>query len=352
MSLNMAWLAFGVALAGSLVLTPLVRRFALRAGALDQPGVRSVHTRPVPSLGGIAIFLAVLVALAAVGLRSGGWYNPHLLGILAGGALITAVGIWDDVAGLPAWGKFLGQLVAAGVLLAFGVQIHFLTDPWSPQGMIALGSWGAPLTIFWVVAVVNTVNLADGLDGLAAGIGVIAALTQVVAAFYIGESEPIPLMAAMGGAALGFLRYNFHPARIFMGDTGSLFLGFTLAAAAVDGTVKSPTTIALVVPILVLGLPIFDTTFALFRRLRRGQPFYRPDREHLHHRLLAAGLSQRQAVLLMYLVTAGLGVAAILLARNEVWAATVLLVVILGGGLLAAGRRGLLAAGGRHRLGG
>ncbi|MBX6377608.1 MAG: undecaprenyl/decaprenyl-phosphate alpha-N-acetylglucosaminyl 1-phosphate transferase [Clostridia bacterium] len=287
-------------------LTPVVRRVALRIGVVDRPGERSVHTRPVPLLGGVAIFLAFGAGVAA----TGGLSSLPARGILAGGALMLVVGIVDDYRPLRPAVKLAGQLAAAVVLLFAGVRIDFVTNPWG--GLLALGPWAYPLTLLWVVAIINVVNLMDGLDGLAAGVTSIACVTLALVAWQTQQPlEAVLLIAALAGSALGFLPYNFNPARIFMGDAGSMFLGYVLAAVSVEGSVKSPAAVALAVPLLVLGLPIADTFLAILRRLQSGRPVGQADRDHLHHRLLRLGLNQREAVLWMYMVTGWLGVSAL-----------------------------------------
>lgn len=315
--------AFLIALVTAYLLTPAVRMLARRSGALDKPGQRKIHKQTLPLLGGVAIYagfcLAVLLTLGA--------RNLQLRGILVGATLIVLLGVLDDFRPLPAKLKFLGQVcIAALVVIFFRVRIEWLTNPFS--GMVYLGRLGIPLTILWFVAVINTVNLSDGLDGLAAGISSIAAATLFLIAWKAGQLQVLVLTAALAGGSLGFLRYNFNPAKIFMGDSGSMFLGFILAAVAVQGAMKSAATIALAVPILALGVPVFDTSFAIIRRYINGRPIYEADSDHLHHRLLQMGLNQRQAVLLMYVISVYLGFAAYILSELNGAAATLVLVVV------------------------
>ena len=248
----------------------------------------------------------------------------ELVGLLVSGTLIVAVGLIDDYKNLPAKVKLLGQVLAACVLVAFDVRIDFITDPFGD--FIFLEYFAAPATVFWIVGLTNTVNLIDGLDGLAAGVSSIAAVTIFLVALQQDFLLVAVLTAALAGAAIGFLYYNFNPARIFMGDTGSMFLGFMLAGISVIGAVKSAATIALIVPILALGLPILDTAFAIVRRYRGGVPIFKPDKGHLHHRLLDLGFTQRQAVLLMYVISALLGLSAVVL--NEVSSGIAVLIVV------------------------
>ena len=322
--------AFTVALATSYFLTPHVKRFAIRAGALDTPDARKVHTEPIPRMGGLAIYAGFLLAvLASVHI------NRELFGIVLGGTVVLAVGIIDDLKPLPARTKLLGQIVAACVPILFGIRIEWLTNPFG--GMIFLDYWAIPLTVLWIVGLTNTVNLIDGLDGLAAGVSTIASVTIMLVAAQQNFWTVAILTAALAGSALGFLQHNFNPAKIFMGDTGSMFLGYTLAAVSALGTVKSAATIALVVPIVALGLPIMDTAFAIIRRFNSGKPIFKPDKGHLHHRLLAMGLSQKQVVLLMYVISACLGVSAILLTEANIYSAVgILMLLLLLAGVVAS----------------
>ena len=235
----------------------------------------------------------------------------------------------------------MGQITAAAVtVVLFDVRIDFITDPFGDY--IYLEFMAIPATIFWIVGITNTVNLIDGLDGLAAGVATIASMTIFLVSLQFGFEPIAVLTAALAGSAFGFLYYNFNPARIFMGDTGSMFLGFILAGISVFGAVKSAATIALIVPILALGLPILDTTFAIVRRKRAGVPIFKPDRGHLHHRLLDLGFSQRQAVLLMYVISALLGLAAIALTEVDTGTAAVIFVVVVSAVLYGARRIGIL----------
>lgn len=294
------------AMATSLVLTPVIRRLAFRLGALDKPVARSVHKHPVPLLGGVAIFIGFAASCAyAFGLG-----QRSIQGILLGGAFVVLFGVADDYLRLSPKTKLLGQLASACIPIAFGVQIKTLNVPLI--GAVDLGWWGVPATILWFIAVINVINLIDGLDGLAAGITSIAAVTLLVSALQTHQPlAAVVLAAALAGAVLGFLPYNFNPAKIFMGDAGSMFLGYALAAVSVEGSLKSPAAVALAVPLLALGLPILDTALAILRRVQRGRPIGEADKEHLHHRLLKLGLSQREAVMVMYMASGWLGVSAL-----------------------------------------
>jgi UDP-GlcNAc:undecaprenyl-phosphate GlcNAc-1-phosphate transferase len=307
-------LAFIIAVGMALLVTPGVIYLAKKTGALDKPDARKVHKDPIPRIGGLGIYLAFMTAMAAVLflVPVDEEVRQEIIGLVASGSLIVVVGLIDDYTNLPAKVKLLGQIVAACVLvLGFDVRIDFITDPFGDY--LFLEYLAVPATIFWLVGLTNTVNLIDGLDGLAAGVSSIAAVTIFLVALQQGFMLVAVLTAALAGAAFGFLYYNFNPARIFMGDTGSMFLGFMLAGISVIGAVKSAATIALIVPILALGLPIMDTTFAIVRRYRGGVPIFKPDKGHLHHRLLDLGFTQRQAVLLMYVISALLGLSAVAL---------------------------------------
>lgn len=313
------FLAFITALIAVYALTPLVIKFAVKTGAMDKPDPRKVHKKPIPRLGGLATYLAFMIAVCSM-LD----FSKEIVGLLLGGTFIVIVGIIDDFISLPAKVKLLGQILAACILVAFDIRIDFITDPFGD--FIFLEYLAIPVTIFWIVGITNTVNLIDGLDGLAAGVSTIATVTILLVALQSGDLPVVFLTAALAGSSLGFLHYNFNPARIFMGDTGSMFLGYMFAAISVIGAVKSAATIALIVPILALGLPILDTTFAIVRRYRGGVPIFKPDKGHLHHRLLAMGFSQRQAVLLMYVFSAFLGLAAI--ALTEVSTSVAVMIVV------------------------
>lgn len=327
--------AFIVALAVTYFITPRVKDFAVKAGALDAPDDRKVHTCPIPRMGGLAIYFGfILAVLASVHI------SREILGLLLGGTVILIVGIIDDLMQLPAKVKLLGQIVAAMVLIMFDIRIDWLTNPFGE--MLYLDYFSIPLTIMWVVSLTNTLNLIDGLDGLAAGVSTIASVTILLVALQQNFWVVAILTAALAGSALGFLQHNFNPAKIFMGDTGSMFLGYMLAAISVIGTVKSAATIALVVPIVALGLPIMDTAFAIIRRYMSGRPIFKPDKGHLHHRLLEMGLTQKQAVLLMYVISGCLGVSAIALTEVTKWYAIIIILVLLTAAVFGAKKIGVL----------
>ena len=286
---------FLLALGVVLVLTPAVGRFARILGVVDQPGeARRLHLRPIPRLGGIALLLGIFVPALAF-LQLGGAYR----GILLGAAIATCVGVVDDFRGLPWWGKLGGQVAAAAVAVGSGVEVDRFTFPF--LGIQDLPAWvGVPATMLWIVAIMNMVNFLDGMDGLASGICAIAGSTFAIIALSLGKPQAAILSAIVAGACFGFLRHNFYPARIFMGDSGAMLLGFILATLSVQGLLKTAATVALFFPLLVLAIPIVDTSFVLAKRLKYRRPLYEADRTHLHHRFANIGFSQRRAALYMY----------------------------------------------------
>jgi len=290
----------------ALALTPLMRRLAFRYGVLDHPDQRKTHGQAMPLLGGVAVYLAFwLVAGPALFYLQG---NGRFWGLFLGSTLILALGLYDDIRGLSYRAKFAGQFAAALILLAFNIKIEFITFPF--QSMVFLGIFVVPLTLIWVVGVTNAVNLIDGVDGLAAGVSAIAAIVMV--AYTWGEFPLLSILCLiLAGAALGFLPLNFPPARIFLGDTGSLFLGFMLAGFSIMGATKQITLTTLFIPMLILGLPITDTFYVMWRRLKSGRPIFQADRGHIHHKLLGLGLTPRQTTIALYLISLYFGGAAI-----------------------------------------
>jgi len=311
-------LALGTATAVSCAATPAARWLAIRQGALDKPNERKVHSTPIPTSGGVAIIIGFLVAAGAVATGVTAHLEARQLAAIIIGALMVAVmGLVDDRLDLPAKLKLALQIVATTPLLVGGVTISFLSNPFPPGGMVALPVWLSWLvTAGWVVAVTNALNLIDGLDGLAAGVSTIACLALAVIALNWGQPAVAVLCAALAGGTLGYLPWNWHPARIIMGDTGAYFLGYVIGAITVLGAFKMAATIAILVPILVLAVPLFDTVLSPVRRYLHGKPAFRADRDHLHHRLLAMGLSEQRVVLLTYAVTAVCGAIAIWISRR------------------------------------
>lgn len=295
--------AFGLAFVLALVLTPLTRRFAKKVGAMCYPNSRSIHKIPVPYLGGIAIYLASIMAMVAVGPTKGGAFPA----VAIGGLIILIVGAIDDLRPMKPWQKAIGQLVSAVAVIVLGVSISFFRNPFSGK-IEMLGLLAIPLTILWVVSFENLINFSDGLDGLAAGIAGITSGAMVFAAAKAGAVQVAPEAAALAGAVFGFLPFNFHPASIFMGDAGAMYLGLALSVLSVQGLVKSAVAMSVLAPILTLMVPISDMVFAIVRRKLSGRPASSADRDHLHHRLLELGMSQRRAVFSIYLVSLCFGV--------------------------------------------
>jgi len=291
------------AMAIAVLVTPVARAVAFRIGMVDHPAPRKLHTRPIPLLGGAALYLAVLIALLVLEDR----YNlPQLAGVLVGATAISFLGIWDDRWGLRPLVKLAGQAAVAGAVMATGIMVSLF--PWPILN--------ATVTLLWLVGITNAFNLIDNMDGLSGGIGAVSAAFFLLLAALNGQYLVGALSAAVLGACLGFLRYNFNPASIFMGDAGSLFLGFLMAVLGIK--LRFPNNVAFVtwmVPVLVLGVPIFDAALVIFSRLRRGlNPLTTPGKDHLSHRLVRAGLTHREAVLTLYLVQAALGALALFVA--------------------------------------
>ncbi len=303
-----------LALIVSFLATPLVRRLAFKIGAVDVPrDSRRMHDHPIPRLGGLAIFLGFLVSVLAYA-----EIDIEMQGILIGAVIIVVLGIADDIHSLPAKFKFVVQIIAALCAALHGVAIEVINNPniFSDNEYWVLGGWGIPISVIWIVAITNAVNFIDGLDGLADGISTIGALTMLILALILGEHEISLVCGALVGACVGFLPYNLNPARIFMGDTGSTFLGFILACVSIQGLFKYYAVISFLVPFIILGLPIFDTASAIIRRLLKGQSPMVADRSHIHHKLIDMGLNQKQAVSTLYIVSGVLGLSAVLLATS------------------------------------
>ena len=318
----------------SLISTPVVRSLAFRVGAVDVPkDNRRMHNHPIPRMGGLAIFFGfILSALIFVPL------DAPLRGMLLGAVIIVILGIFDDIYALPALPKLLVQIGAALVAVLHGNVIQVLSNPniFSSDPYWDLGFLSIPITVVWIVGITNAVNLIDGLDGLACGVSTISSMTLLVIALVVLEPDVALITAALAGGCLGFLPYNLNPAKIFMGDTGSTFLGFILAVVSIQGLFKSYAIISFAVPFLMLGLPIFDTCFAIFRRVSHGQSPMAPDRGHIHHRLIDMGFSQKQAVAVLYVISAILGLSAVVLTTTSVLKAMmVLLALCVAGGLSA-----------------
>lgn len=326
---------FGVALASSLALTYAVRGVARRAGLYDPCGDRKLHTTPIPRVGGVAIFFSVALALGVVaawhgldGLRVDG---GKLAIVLAGATAIHVVGLVDDLKNIRARWKLLAQVLVALAVALAGVQVERLSLPL--VGVIEFNAvTGTVFTVLWLVAITNAFNLIDGLDGLASGAAMFALTTMFVVATINGITGAAMVTILLAGATLGFLFYNFHPATIFLGDSGSLFLGFMLAGIGLLSSQKAPTVVAVAIPVVALGLPVLDTSLAIVRRFLRGQPIFTADSNHIHHRLLGLGHSPKQVALLLYGVCALLALGAMLLVTDGYYVALVLVLVGAGVG--------------------
>lgn len=321
--------AFIVSFAFTFATTPLVRRFAFKIGAIDIPkDNRRMHKKPTPRIGGLAIIFGFTVATLCFAQPS-----RQLYGTLAGAAIIAVMGVIDDCKNLPAKLKFVIQIIAALVVVFAGdIKIDVFTNPnfLSDNPYWVLPEWlSITLTVIWIVFITNAVNFIDGLDGLAAGVSAIMSISLVFISIRVGEYSIAILGIALMGSCFGFLPFNFNPAKIFMGDTGSTFLGFMLATLSIQGVFKSYAVISFAVPLLILGLPLFDALFAMIRRILRGQSPMTADRGHLHHRLVDMGFSQKQTVFILYAISGVLGITAVLLAESGVLRALLLVICVL-----------------------
>ncbi len=314
----MDWLEYGVLFAVAAVvtiaLTPLARKLAIKLDAIDYPSARRVNMLPIPRMGGVAIFGGILAALAVAGfgVYAFGWVDPFIdyngievnyWGVLLGTVLIFLVGAVDDVVDLNPKAKMLGQIVAACVVAGSGLLFSSIHNPFG-EGYIEFGWVAYPLTVFYLVAFANVINLIDGLDGLAAGITGISAITILLFAVLTGRFDAALFSVILVGVCAGFLKSNFFPASIFMGDSGALLLGFSLGIISLFAVARSALFVSLLVPILAAGVPILDTFFAIVRRKREHRPIDEADKGHIHHRLMRAGFSQRATVLIMWAWTA------------------------------------------------
>lgn len=328
--------AFAVSAVLSYFFTPPVKNFAHKVGAIDVPkDARRMHKKPIPRLGGLAIYGGFLCSILIFG-----QLDETMLCVLLGAAIIVALGIFDDVLALGAKLKFVVQIVAAAIPVCIGdLQIGLFTNlnPLSDTPFVHLGILAVPVTIIWIVGITNAVNLIDGLDGLAVGVSSIAAITMLAVALLTGNMPIAITMAALAGACIGFMPYNLNPAKIFMGDTGSTFLGYMLATVSIMGLFKFYAVISFAVPFLILGLPIFDTANAIIRRVAAGRSPMSPDRGHVHHKLIDMGFNQKQAVAILYAISATLGLTAVVLTSSGEVKAIVLLLAVLAAILVGAG---------------
>lgn len=321
----------------SIALTPLVKKFAIYIGAVDKPNQRKVHQRIMPRLGGLAIYISMLIGFAIaqpVDDKIATW--P----IILGATIIVITGMFDDRFEISPKLKLLGQIIAAAVVIYAGVQVPNINLPFDVT--INLGYFSIPFTLLWIVGITNAINLIDGLDGLAAGVSSIVLITISAMAMFMGNTFVVVLGSILLASTLGFLIYNFHPAKIFMGDTGALLLGFMISVISILGF-KSIIAYSLILPIIILGVPISDTLFAIIRRIVNKKPLSAPDKSHLHHCLLRLGFSHRQTVLIIYAMSAFFGIAAVMLSHSTLWVATLIIAVVLLTIQLVAERVGLVS---------
>lgn len=305
----------------TILLTPLIKKLAIRIGAVDKPNQRKVHMKVMPRLGGLAIYISFIAGVLL--------FQPdssHSLPILLGSLIIVITGMVDDVRELSPRVKLIGQLAAALVVVLSGIHVEFINLPFG--GQLEFGIFSIPLTILWIVGVTNAINLIDGLDGLAAGVSSIALLTISGMAIIMGDAYVTVLGLILMASTIAFLFYNFYPAKIFMGDTGALFLGYMISVLSLLGF-KNVTFISLIIPALILGVPISDTFFAIIRRLVHKQPLSAPDKSHLHHCLLRLGFSHRQVVLIIYAIAAMFSLAAFIFSMATLWGSLIFIGVIL-----------------------
>lgn len=319
-------LASFIACLASFILTPLARKVAFALNIVDKPDYRKVHKKAMPYLGGVAIYLGFMIGFIAIWKITSFTPSKFTIAYLIGAFIIVVTGVLDDKFNISPKQKLFGQLMAACVVVFYGGKMVFLNVPFISDGMINIGWIGIPIALIWIVGITNAVNLIDGLDGLASGVSAIACLSIFGVSVLMGNST-IPLLSILlCGAILGFLYFNFHPAKLFMGDTGSLFLGFSLATFSLL-EFKQIALISFIVPILILVVPISDTFYAILRRFLNKQSISAPDKNHLHHRLLQLGLSHRKTVLVIYAISAVFGLLAIFLVQTKLWIA---FLIILG----------------------
>ena len=317
----------------SFAATPLVKRFAHRVGAIDVPrDSRRIHKKPVPRLGGLAIFIGFLLSVLIFA-----DITAQVRGILLGAVIIVILGVIDDIIQLRAYIKFLVQIAAASVAVLHGILLETFVNPFvfGSVEYVHLGYLAIPITIIWIVGITNSVNLIDGLDGLAVGVSAISSTVMLIIALIVAEMNVAIIIAALAGACIGFMPYNLNPAKIFMGDTGALLLGYVLATISILGLFKFYAVLSLAVPFLVLALPLVDTVFAFFRRLIKGKNPMSPDRGHFHHRLIDMGLSQKQAVAILYAVSGLFGLIAVVLITSEGLRLLVFIFAVLIAALIA-----------------
>ena len=310
---------------------PIVKLLAVHIGAVDKPNARKVHHKIMPRMGGLAIYGAFWMVTFTFYP-----FSQSLMAFFLGATMLIFVGIVDDVTDMPAKLKLLGQIIAACIVTLGGIRIEFVTSMFGDAAMMALHILAVPVSVIWIVAIINAVNLIDGLDGLACGVSTISAISMLVIALLVSESDVALVMASLVGACLGFLPFNRNPAKMFMGDTGSTFLGYILATISIQGLFKYYAIVSFAVPFLILGLPMFDTLFAIIRRLAHGQNPMAPDRGHIHHRLIDMGLNQKQAVAALYVISSILGLSAVVLTSSGAIKAMLFLMALAVAAFLAS----------------
>ena len=336
-------IAFLLAFITAFVITPHTMRLAKRVGAIDIPNDRRVNKKPMPRLGGLAVISGFLVSIiyllittsleGKINLFDEENYYLKLTGFFIGIVILGIVCYIDDVKGIPSYAKLAAQIVAAIIVVAFGIKIEDISIPFIESKIEIGGVFSYILTVCWIIGITNAINLIDGLDGLSSGVTLISCLSLLMV-FALNGSPLIAiiLITALAGAIVGFLPFNFSPAKTFIGDTGSNFMGFSLAIISILGVAKTYTALVLIAPIIILAMPIFDTLFAIFRRIIKGKSLkavFKPDKGHIHHKLMAKGYTQKQAVLIMYGITAILGMFAVILLESGIWKALSFALLIL-----------------------
>jgi UDP-GlcNAc:undecaprenyl-phosphate/decaprenyl-phosphate GlcNAc-1-phosphate transferase len=322
----MLYITLVICFFATILLTPIVKKLAFKIGATDKPNQRKVHSSIMPRLGGLAIFLSFLIGILIMN-PSEVPYGEFHLSIVIGAAIIIFTGMLDDVKEISPKIKLLGQIAAAAVVVIYGgLKVEFINLPFG--GIIDFGYLSIPLTMIWIIGITNAINLIDGLDGLAGGVSSIALLSIAGMSMVTGNQYVTIVALIVAASTIGFLFFNFHPAKIFMGDTGALFLGYIISVLALLGY-KNVTFVSLIIPIIILGVPISDTFFAIIRRLVNKQPLSAPDKSHLHHCLLKSGFTHRQTVLLIYFMAVLFGLAAFIFSQSTVWGSLIVILALL-----------------------
>lgn len=353
----MEWFWFAatlcIALLGTVAFTPLCIKLAWRVDAVDYPDGRRVNTRPTPRLGGVAVFLGLVLAVGFIVVVN--WIDPNLIhirglntninyfGVGLAAVIVFGIGLLDDIFQLKAWIKFLVQIAASIIVCMSGVLFSHFVNPFGP-GFIELGILAYPVTVFYLVAFANIINLIDGLDGLASGVVAISAAALFFLSFSRGGMDAALVSMAIIGACVGFLFYNFYPAKVFLGDSGALLLGFGLGLVSLFGVVRTSALISLLIPVVIAGVPVIDTFTSIIRRLRQGKPVFSADKQHIHHQFINLGFSQRTTVLIIYGVSAVLSVLGILIAQDHSPMRIVYLVILIVVVALFIWRLGLMSS--------